>query len=436
MQGSSPANDQELGRRTGKLGERWSLKKHTICLPTNAFGTIEFQGGPHPHKAQYVRLSFDTDPALIMSMFEEVWQIAPPKLIITVHGGTNNFELVPHSSYPSLLFFRLLSIFSLQPKLARVFRKGLLRAATTTGAWIITSGVDCGVVRHVAAAFEGASSISRNKVVCIGISPWGLLKKREELVGEDVCVPYYPFSSKTRFTALNNRHSYFLLVDNGSVGRYGAEVILRKRLETYIAQKQKISGGSRSVPVVCVVLEGGSCTIRSVLDYVTNVPRVPVVVCDGSGRAADLLAFAHQTVREDGYDLENEMTVFRLGEKGGQDVDHAILSALLKGQNLSPADQLALALAWSRVDIARSDIFTSAHEWPQSALHSAMMEALINDRVDFVRLLLENGVNMQRFLTIGRLEELYNTVRFGFHSNHCLLSPSCIILSSCSILLR
>ncbi|KAK6050116.1 hypothetical protein COOONC_12378 [Cooperia oncophora] len=103
------------------------------------------------------------------------------------------------------------------------------------------------------------------------------------------------------------------------------------------------------------------------------------------------------------------MTVFRLGEKGGQDVDHAILSALLKGQNLSPADQLALALAWSRVDIARSDIFTSGQDWPQSALHSAMMEALINDRVDFVRLLLENGVNMQRFLTIGRLEELYNT---------------------------
>ncbi|PIO57814.1 hypothetical protein TELCIR_20766, partial [Teladorsagia circumcincta] len=206
--------------------------------------------GPHPHKAQYVRLSFDTDPALIMSMFEEVWQIAPPKLIITVHGGTNNFDL--------------------QPKLARVFRKGLLRAATTTGAWIITSGVDSGVVRHVAAAFEGASSTSRNKVVCIGISPWGLLKKRDELIGEDICVPYYPFSSKTRFTALNNRHSYFLLVDNGSVGRYGAEVVLRKRLENYIAQKQKISGGSRSVPVVCVILEGGSCTIRSVLDYVTK----------------------------------------------------------------------------------------------------------------------------------------------------------------------
>lgn len=32
------------------------------------------------------------------------------------------------------------------------------------------------------------------------------------------------------------------------------------------------------------------------------------------------------------------------------------------------------------------------------------------DRVDFVKLLIENGVSMHRFLTISRLEELYNTV--------------------------
>uniref|UniRef100_A0A665W5B6 Transient receptor potential cation channel, subfamily M, member 1b n=1 Tax=Echeneis naucrates TaxID=173247 RepID=A0A665W5B6_ECHNA len=38
-----------------------------------------------------------------------------------------------------------------------------------------------------------------------------------------------------------------------------------------------------------------------------------------------------------------------------------------------------------------------------------MMDALVLDRVDFVRLLLENGVNIHHFLTIPRLEELYNT---------------------------
>lgn len=51
------------------------------------------------------------------------------------------------------------------------------------------------------------------------------------------------------------------------------------------------------------------------------------------------------------------MTVFRMGEKAKADVDYAILTALLKGQNLNAADQLALCLAWNRVDIARSDIF-------------------------------------------------------------------------------
>lgn len=45
-----------------------------------------------------------------------------------------------------------------------------------------------------------------------------------------------------------------------------------------------------------------------------------------------------------------------------------------------------------------------------------MLDALVMDRVDFVKLLIENGVSMHRFLTINRLEELYNTV---------LHSPSC-----------
>ena len=36
------------------------------------------------------------------------------------------------------------------------------------------------------------------------------------------------------------------------------------------------------------------------------------------------------------------------------------------------------------------------------------MDALINDRVAFVKLLLEKGVNILKFLTMEGLEELYN----------------------------
>ena len=56
----------------------------------------------------------------------------------------------------------------------------------------------------------------------------------------------------------------------------------------------------RGVPVICVVLEGGANTVRAVLEYVTDNPPVPVVICDGSGRAADLLAFAHKYTLDDG----------------------------------------------------------------------------------------------------------------------------------------
>nr|XP_022329694.1 transient receptor potential cation channel subfamily M member 1-like isoform X4 [Crassostrea virginica] len=408
--------------------ERWHPYTHTETRPTDAYGTLEFQGAPHPSKAQYVRLSsFDTKAENVLQLLTKHWGLELPKLLITVQGGILNFDL--------------------QPKLKRVFRKGLLKAAKTTGAWIITGGTSTGVTRHVGDAISDRTTKLKNKVVAIGIAPWGIVENKEELIGKDVVVPYHCVSSpKSNYAVLNSNHSYFLLVDNGTVGKYGGEIIFRKRLERFIAQQKiSITNGvkGRGVPVICVVLEGGANTIRSVLEYVTDKPPVPVVVCDGSGRAADLLAFTHKYAQEDGTMVESLrdqliltiqktfqysqeqaeklflelmlcvkkrelITVFRMGE-GAQDIDLAILTALLKGTNASAPDQLSLALTWDRVDIARSHIFTYGQEWPEGSLEQAMMDALINDRVDFVKLLLENGVSMHTFLTIPRLEELYNT---------------------------
>lgn len=43
-------------------------------------------------------------------------------------------------------------------------------------------------------------------------------------------------------------------------------------------------------------------------------------------------------------------------------------------------------------------------------MEQAMLDALVMDRVSFVKLLIDNGMTMSRFLTVDRLEELYNTV--------------------------
>ena len=54
--------------------------------------------------------------------------------------------------------------------------------------------------------------------------------------------------------------------------------------------------------------------------------------------------------------------------------------------------------------------------WPPGALEHAMFEALDNDRVDFVRLLLEQGVNMNKFINVSRLEDLYNSVSKAWYN--------------------
>lgn len=77
-----------------------------------------------PFFFQYVRVSFDTKPDLLLHLMTKEWQLELPKLLISVHGGLQNFEL--------------------QPKLKQVFGKGLIKAAMTTGAWIFTGGVNTG----------------------------------------------------------------------------------------------------------------------------------------------------------------------------------------------------------------------------------------------------------------------------------------------------
>lgn len=55
---------------------------------------FRFEGGPHPLKAQYLRLSFDTDPADIIAYIQKVWKIEAPRLVVTINGGMANFPYV------------------------------------------------------------------------------------------------------------------------------------------------------------------------------------------------------------------------------------------------------------------------------------------------------------------------------------------------------
>ncbi|XP_024151071.1 transient receptor potential cation channel subfamily M member 7 isoform X2 [Oryzias melastigma] len=405
--------------------EEWSVEKHTEASPTDAYGVINFQGGSHSYRAKYVRLSYDSRPESVLRLMLKEWHMELPKILISVHGGVQNFEL--------------------HPRIKQVVGKGLIKAAVTTGAWILTGGVNTGVAKHVGDALKEHCSRSAKKICTIGIAPWGVIENRNDLIGKDIIAPYQTLLNPlSKLNVLNNLHSHFLLVDDGTVGKYGAEVKLRRDLEKHINLQRIHARIGQGVPVVALIFEGGPNVILNVLEYLQETPPVPVVVCEGTGRAADILAYVHKQTEEggglpDGVETDiiatikktfnfshsdaihlfqmlmecmkskELITVFDISSEEQQDIDVAILKALLQGTNLSPFDQLVLTLAWDRVDIAKNHVFVYGQQLLVSSLEQAMLDALVMDRVDFVKLLIENGVSMHRFLTINRLEELYNT---------------------------
>ncbi|XP_069839512.1 transient receptor potential cation channel subfamily M member 7 [Dendropsophus ebraccatus] len=418
-------SDLKLGENFTEDLEEWSVEKHTEESPTDAYGVINFQGGSHSYRAKYVRLSYDTKPETILQLMLKEWQMELPKLVISVHGGMQKFEL--------------------HPRIKQLIGKGLIKAAVTTGAWIVTGGVNAGVAKHVGDALREHASRSSRKICTIGIAPWGVIENRNDLVGRDVIAPYQTLLNPlSKLNVLNNMHSHFILVDDGTVGKQGAEVSLRRELEKTINLQRIHARIGQGVPVVALIFEGGPNVILTVLEYLQENPPVPVVVCEGTGRAADILAYVHKQTEEGGNlpeGAESEIistikktfnfsqseavhlfqivmecmknkeliTVFHMGSDEHQDIDVAILTALLKGTNASALDQLVLTLAWDRVDIAKNHVFVYGQQWLVGALEQAMLDALVMDRVAFVKLLIENGVSMHKFLTIPRLEELYNT---------------------------
>ncbi|XP_048583807.1 transient receptor potential cation channel subfamily M member 7 isoform X3 [Nematostella vectensis] len=434
---------------------KWVPTRHTVTLPTDAFGELEFQGAGQPSRAKYIRLAHDTDPELVLRLLCGEWALDLPKLLISVTGGAKNFIL--------------------SPKIKRVLREGLLKAAQTTGAWVITGGTNTGVMRHVGEAVKGHTVMSRgeqlkntaHQVHLIGIASWGIVDHKEMLVNPKEVVPYQMTSSmQSRGACLDNNHSHFILVDNGTDGEYGGEISFRASLENLIASKKMARSCEKfhGVPVVLLVLEGGPNTIRTVLESVSRCPAVPVVIAEGSGRAADILAFAHRFIAPSNGEMsgvadvvehrqllhkieksfaecspEDRLSIYQnvlkcvakrefvtifCVDDGGLEVDKAILRALLKSQHSQLEDQLSLALVWDRADIAKTEIFTEDQKWEVPMLETAMMEALLHDRVEFVDLLLDNGVSMANFLTVKRLEELYRKNAFTSNTLRFLLNES------------
>ncbi|XP_062972120.1 transient receptor potential cation channel subfamily M member 8 isoform X1 [Elgaria multicarinata webbii] len=411
--------------------EKWNYKKHTKELPTDAFGDIEFENLGKTGK--YIRLSCDTDSETLYDLMTQHWHLKTPNLIISVTGGAKNFAL--------------------KPRMRKIVSR-LIYIAQSKGAWIFTGGTHYGLMKYIGEVVRDntISRSSEENVVAIGIAAWGMVSNRESLTRSCDAETYYSAHyimddlKRDPLYCLDNNHTHLILVDNGTHGYPAIEAKLRTQLEKYISERiipDSNYGGK--IPIVCFAQGGGKETLKAINTAVKS--KIPCVVVEGSGQIADVIASlveAEGTLTSSSVKerllrylprtlsrlteeeteswikwikevLENPhlLTVIKIEEAGDEIVTNAISYALYKAFSTNEQDkdnwngQLKLLLEWNQLDLASEDIFTNDRRWESADLQDVMFTALVKDRPKFVRLFLENGLNLRKFLTNDVLTELY-----------------------------
>ncbi|KAM4634777.1 transient receptor potential cation channel subfamily M member 4a [Polymixia lowei] len=428
---------------------QWDSAQHSSEYPTDAFGELEFAGAGRRH-SHFLRLSCDTPPQIIYTLMTAHWGLPSPNLVVSVVGGEGHEKV--------------------KTWVKDVLRNGLVRAAQSTGAWILTGGLREGVGRCVGEAVRdhgaAAPSLSQKKVIALGLPPWGLVHNRQQLVNAQGSFParYYVQNTSRDSCCLDNNYQAFLLVDDGSVGRRGGETAFRANLEDYIShQRTGIWGsGSIEIPVLCMLISGEAKMLKRV--DLSLRKGTPWLVLSGSGPAADLISEilrdlssvpmsptsppaegegvegpsaelrdrAREKVKRyfpaeadleklvdrilNIYQSSDLITVFHGEQEGPDDFDTVLLKALVRASKRVSSEaseyteELKLAVAWNRVDIAKSELFNGDIQWKYEDLEDSMTDALINDKPQFVRLFCENGLNILDYLTYRRMECLYRSL--------------------------
>uniref|UniRef100_A0A669EK14 Transient receptor potential cation channel, subfamily M, member 4a n=1 Tax=Oreochromis niloticus TaxID=8128 RepID=A0A669EK14_ORENI len=431
----------------------WESVQHSSEQPTDAFGEVQFAGASK-RTSHFLRLSWSTEPSLVYNILTTHWGLPAPNLVVSVVGGNSRTQI--------------------KTWVREILRQGLVKASQSTGAWILTTGLRERLGRCVGQAVRdhaaAASSVSLNKVVALGIAPWGVVEKREQLVNPQGSFPvrYYVQNISRESCSLDNNYQAFLLVDDGSVGRRGGEMGFRARLEEYISH-QRTGSGSIDIPVVCMLISGDAdmLKVQSLMDLSLK-NSIPWLVLAGSGGLADFLSDVLENLSSapavpssgegnseagPSVDLKDrvaerfkkhfpseiqtdklveQVSAFSIYQNRGlimvyhgehespNDFDTVLLKTLVGASKqralveASPySDELKLAVTWNRVDIAKSELFNSDIQWKYEDLEDSMTDALINDKPQFVRLFAENGLNIVDYLNYGRLESLYRSVPDG-----------------------
>ncbi|KAK1335333.1 LOW QUALITY PROTEIN: hypothetical protein QTO34_003119 [Cnephaeus nilssonii] len=382
-------------------------------------GEIEF-GGSGKKRGRFVKVPSSVAPSVLFDLLMAEWHLPAPNLVVSLVGTERPVTM--------------------KSWLRDVLRKGLVKAAQSTGAWILTSALRVGLARYVGQAVRDhslASTSTEARVVAVGIASLGRVLHRQLLdqAQRRPGPPLRPGQQPLPLRAGGARRP----------GTGDGPTELWLRLEKHISEQRTGYGGTGSIeiPVLCLLVNGDPSALERMARAVEQA--APWLVLAGSGGIADVLAallaqphllvpqVAEKQLKEkfpgEHFSWEDILhwtklmqsiashphllTVHDFEQEGSAELDTVILKALVKEPQPGGAGlpgRAQAGVAWDRVDIAKSEIFNGDVEWKSCDLEEAMMDALVSNKPEFVRLFVDHGADVADFLTYGRLQQLYRAV--------------------------
>lgn len=225
---------------------------------------------------------------ILHKMFDE-WELPPPRIIILTVTETEGSASDEYRKYSHILV------------------KGLLHALNTTEMWLYTDGLNNNFSKDIGTAFgkelarrKYIESTMRNtssafpEAALIGISIRQNLKISSKLDPQDK-TSAGNFENKRN---VNSHHGYFLFVDDNSEAKKGMSQFLQnfvtnmRRSEDYVTTDEPETDLAKSeTPVMILLLQGKITQIDLILGYIKC--GLPIIVFEGSGGLADLIAYAY-----------------------------------------------------------------------------------------------------------------------------------------------
>lgn len=346
------ANDQRKIDQVVKLQRAYRLLSYVYShfgatlfvdsLGNSMNGRIAFETSTK--RAQWISVAPSSSVPKLCRFIDKFWNLARPEVIISIAGGGEDFDL--------------------PPQLQLVFERGLVSAARSAKAWVLTTGMDSGVSKLVGDVFHRYDV----GLPVIGFMPWGFVNGREQLARASGGVGmYHPRPKNEHGSPLNPYHTHFMFVDDGTQGSACWEVgppietgsgtpqqpvtpcqTLRMSVEARVAAKKNIA-------LVQLVVHGGPSTL-SIVHKASLAGKPIVVLAESGGAATAIYKFCCEGV--DAVDAEYRATPQML-------------------QQLEAVKQLNAAYAGKQLTFFRLGSAGARHHHDSPDLSSALLEAVV-----------------------------------------------------------